>query len=178
MSKLLTPLLLIMALANVGLEPSDASAATPGLDRITVEITPVHADVALGDTIEMRVTITNSSEVARDDLVAHIDVTSPDRGGSVDPEDWTATLSKPVGQLAAGASATIDWSIQPISPGTFQVYAVALAADADDVAGSNVLMVSVTDQRSLNPQGVLPVVLIVPAAVGALFFSRLRRNRA
>jgi hypothetical protein len=46
------------------------------------------------------------------------------------------------------------------------------------VAGSNVLTVSVEDQRSLNPQGVLPVVIIVPAAVGALFLSRLRRNRA
>ena len=173
MNKLLTLLLATICFGAVG-----SHTAAQSLDEVVVEVTPLTAQVALGDTIDLDVTVTNTSGAARNDLIAHIDVTSPDRDGSVDPEDWTATLSKQVGRLDAGAGTTVTWSIQPISPGTFLVYAVVLAPDAPDVAGSNVLTVSVEDQRSLNPQGVLPVVIIVPAAVGALFVSRLRRNRA
>ena len=172
MKTLLASLFVTICIGAVG-----SHAAAQSLDEVLVEVTPVTADVALGATIDLTVTVTNTSAEARNDLIAHIDITSPERDGSVDPEDWTATLSQFVGPLEAGASATIGWSIQPISPGTFLVYAVALAPDAPDVAGSNVLTVSVEDQRSLNPQGVLPVVIIVPAAVGALFVWRLRRNR-
>ena len=118
------------------------------------------------------------SDAAAASIRSMNDVTSPHTDGSVDPEDWTATLSRSVGRLDPGATATIPWSIQPISPGRFLVYAVVLAADSDDVAGSNVLAVDVADRRSLNPQGVLPVVVIVPFAVGSIFLDRLRRNRA
>jgi len=173
MNKLLAALAVALA---VGIA-SGSAATAQSLDDLNVEVTPVRADVALGETIDIQITITNGSDVRHDDLIAHIDVTSPDSEGSVDPEDWTATLSQQVGRLDPGASTTIDWSIQPISPGTFLVYAVALAPDAVDVVGSNVLTIDVADRRSLNPQGVLPVVIIVPLAVGAVFVDRLRRNR-
>jgi hypothetical protein len=172
MNKLLTFLFATICFGAVG-----SHTAAQSLDKVLVEVRPLTAQVALGDTIDLDVTVTNTSGAARNDLIAHIDVTSPNRDGSVDPEDWTATLSKQIDRLEPGAGTTVTWSIQPISPGTFLVYAVVLAPDAPDVAGSNVLTVSVEDQRSLNPQGVLPVVIIVPAAVGALFVSRLRRNR-
>lgn len=174
MSRLLASLAIATGVAIMG--AASPVSAQP-LDELVVEVAPVEAAVALGETIEIQVTVTNTSGDRRDGLIAHIDVTSPDTDGSVDPEDWTATLSKPIGRLDAGTSTTTSWSIQPISPGTFLVYAVVLAEDAHDVSGSNVLTVDVADRRSLNPQGVLPVVIIVPVAVGALFVDRLRRNR-
>ncbi len=177
--KALPALLLVVATATepgattVTAAPSPSDAAD-----LSVVIDPERSDVDLGDSIDVQVMVTNSSNSDRSDLVAHLDVVSPDREGSVDPEDWTATLTRPIGLLAAGASTTIDWTIQPISPGTFLVYGVVLAQDGSDVAPSNAMTVSVTDRRSLNPQGVLPVVIIVPLAVGLLLADRLRRQRA
>jgi hypothetical protein len=175
----LRSLLMAATAATVALGATTATAAPSPSDAndITVVIDPERADVDLGDSIDLQVTVTNSSNGDRSDLVAHLDVVSPDREGSVDPEDWTATLTRPTGLLAAGASTTIDWTIQPISPGAFLVYGMVLAQDGSDVAPSNVMTVSVTDRRSLNPQGVLPVVIIVPLAVGLLLADRLRRQR-
>lgn len=175
MIRLLTSLVIA---AGIGVSAPADVAPAQSLDELTVDVTPLAAAVALGGTIDIEVTVTNTSDTRHDGLIAHIDVTSPDTHGSVDPEDWTATLSKPIGALDAGGSATITWSIQPISPGTFLVYAVALAPGASDVSGSNVLTVKVADRRSLDPQGVLPVVIIMPIAVGTLFTNRLRRNRS
>ncbi len=175
------PALLIAALATtMGSGTATALAAAPPTEAgdITVVMSPERSDVDLGDSIDLRIMVSNSSSSDRDDLVVHLDVVSPDREGSVDPEDWTATLTQPIGTLAAKASTTIDWTIQPISPGTFLVYGVVLAADGPGVAPSNVMTVSVTDRRSLNPQGVLPVAIIVPLAVGLLLADRLRRQRA
>ena len=175
------PALLIAALATtIGSGTATATAAAPPTDAgdITVVMEPERSDVDLGDSIDLRITVTNASNSDRNDLVVHLDVVSPDREGSVDPEDWTATLTQPIGALAAGTSTTIDWTIQPISPGSFLVYGVVLAPDGAGVAPSNVMTVSVTDRRSLNPQGVLPVVIIVPLAVGLLLADRLRRQRA
>ena len=96
---------------------------------------------------------------------------------SVDPEDWTATLSKPIGPVSAGESATVEWTIQPISGGTFATYAVVLSAGADSVAASNVLQITVADQRTLNPGGILPVAIGAPIIVGMLLVAQLRAAR-
>jgi len=174
---LLAALTTTMGFGTTVIAAAPSQSDTTATD-ITVAMAPESADVDLGDSIELQVTVTNSSNSGRSDLVLHLDVVSPDREGSVDPEDWTATLTQPIGPLAAGASTAIDWTIQPISPGTFLVYGVVLAPDGANVAPSNVMAVSVTDRRSLNPQGVLPVAIIVPLAVGLLLADRMRRQRA
>lgn len=156
--------------------PTGASAQSIAED-VTVTMDPVTSAVALGDHLDITLEVTNHSDSALHDLVLHVDITDPDRSSSVDPEDWTATLSKDLGQLGPGQSTTTSWRLQPISAGTFTVYAVALAAGAETVAASNVLEVSVEDRRSLNPNGILPVALGAPVVIGGLLAAQLRLGR-
>ncbi len=164
------------ALALVGLAGTTPAGART-VEDVEVSVEPDETDVLLGETTDIRVTLTNTGNQPTEALVVHIDITDPTSDSSVDPEDWTATLSKPVGVLAPGTSATVGWSIQPISGGSFALYAVALSPGSDQVAASNVLDVTVTDQRSLNPGGILPVALGAPALVGALLMVQMRLAR-
>ncbi len=164
------------ALALVGLAGATPAGART-VEDVEVSVEPDETDVLLGETTDIRVTLTNTGNHPTEALVVHIDITDPTSDSSVDPEDWTATLSKPVGVLAPGTSATVGWSIQPISGGSFALYAVALSPGSDRVAASNVLDVTVTDQRSLNPGGILPVALGAPALVGALLMVQMRLAR-
>jgi len=146
-------------------------------DTVVLTIDPMESDVILGENMDLVVSVTNTGVDETPPLVIHIDITKTDQATSVDPEDWTPTLSKPVGPVQPGRTVTVDWNIQPISSGTFATYAVALAPGLDTVAPSNVLEVRVADQRSLNPGGILPVALAAPAAVGALLLIQLRSAR-
>ena len=170
--------LLVAAAAGlvVWLLPGPTSAQAIA-DDITVVVDPVARSVTLGEHLDITVTVSNTSATPSVALVAHIDITDPTQSSSVDPEDWTSTLSTPVGSLRPGASATVTWRIQPISAGTFTLYAIALAPGAGTVAASNVLEVSVDDQRSLNPDGILPVAIGAPVLVGGLLAVQLRLSR-
>lgn len=164
------------ALAAIGLTTLTAFAAPVTAARatadLTVEIAPASESVVLGNSLDLTIAVTNISDHASADLVIHLDITDPTSSSSVDPEDWTSTLTKPLGVVQPGDTATVDWSIQPISPGTFSAYAVAISPDTTDLAASNVLTVDVADQRSLNPGGILPVAIGMPALVGALLLTR------
>ena len=158
--------------------PVATAAAPPGdLDGVIITIEPTDVSVVLGEHLELVVTVTNESSAPTPSLIAHLDITDPAKATSVDPEDWTSTLSKPIGVLEPGAAATVDWNIQPIAAGTFAVYAVALSSDSSSVSASNVLAVSVADQRSLNPGGILPLAVGAPAVLGALLLFQIRTNR-
>jgi len=154
------------------------SAGSKGIvDTIAVRIEPTTSSLTLGENLDLRIAVTNHGAGPSPPLVIHLDITNPDRSTSVDPEDWTATLSKPVGVVAAGDTVTVRWNIQPISGGTFATYAVALSPGIDNVATSNVLQVHVAEQRTLNPGGILLVAVGTPALVGALLLLQVRLAR-
>lgn len=132
----------------------------------------------LGDALDVSVTVSNPTDETTTHLVVHLDITDPEISTSVDPEDWTSTLSIPIGTIGPGGSAVANWSIQPISGGTFAVYAVVLATGADSTSVSNVLTVDVIDRRNLNPGGILGAALGVPGLIGLLLVARLRYARA
>lgn len=147
------------------------------VDQVSVSIEPSFSAVTLGEDLDLAIEVTNSGVESLADLVVHIDITALSDSTSVDPEDWTATLSQFAGEIEPGESVTVEWRIQPISAGTFSVYAVVLAADDDSVAASNVLQLSVDDRRSLNPNGILPVAIGAPVVIGALLATQLRLSR-
>jgi uncharacterized protein (DUF58 family) len=154
--------------------------ASVGADSITpveVTIAPTQSTVALGDTLEVTVRVANPLAATTPPLVVHLDITDPTASGSVDPEDWTSTLSQPTAEIAAGQSTTLTWELQPISPGQFSVYAVVLSAESDTLVPSTVLTVRVTEARSLNPGGILPVALGAPLVIGALLVGQTIRGR-
>ncbi|MDH3292774.1 MAG: hypothetical protein OER95_00460 [Acidimicrobiia bacterium] len=160
--------------ALFGSLPATAQSQAP--DELVVEISPVTVDVDLGEKVEIEVSVTNRGSSPTDELAVHIDITDPSAPGSVDPEDWTATLTRPAGVIEPGATTTLSWVLQPISGGDFSVYAVALSPDNSDVhATAEALDFTVIHQRTLNPEGVLPIALAMPLAVGALLLIQWRR---
>lgn len=168
--------LLVGIPAALVLHAGPASAVgAPG--DLSVSIEPATATVVLGDTFDVQVSVTNATGAATEPLAVHLDVTDPAAETSVDPEDWTPTLNRTVGSVAAGETATVRWALQPIAGGTFAVYAVALSQGSDSLAASNVHLVTVQEQRSLNPSGILPLAVGAPALVGALLLVQVRRSR-
>jgi hypothetical protein len=153
--------------------------AAPALaaEEVTIEIVPTDATVVLGQSIDIEVRVTNPGATPSSALVAHIDVTDLTDSASVDPEDWTPSLSRPIGVVDAGATETLTWSIQPIAGGQFTLYAVALSGEVSTVAASDSVRVTVEDRRSLNPNGILPIAIAGPLLVGGVLFTRVWRNR-
>ena len=183
MKRLVAALTPTVALAVVLLNPSpvtaqdDVGIGTSGTTDTVLTIEATETSVVLGQNLDLSIDITNTASIDSAALVIHLDITDPAKSSSVDPEDWTSTLSKTVGVIGPGESMTVSWNIQPISGGTFAVYAVALAPDIETTSVSNVVHVEVADERSLNPSGILPVALATPTVVGALLLGQLRLAR-
>ena len=170
--KSLAALLAIVAV-TIGLAQSAAAQ-----DDLEVSIRPEMVDLTLGENVEIIVSVTNHGSVPTDDLVAHIDITDPTRAGSVDPEDWTATLSRGVGVIQPGATSSATWDLHPISGGRFTVYAVALSPNNAAVhATARAIDFNVDHQRTLNPEGVLPIALATPLVIGGLLLAQWRLSR-
>lgn len=153
------------------------AGATQLADTVSITIDPPNIDVVLGENFDLTVTVSNTGTEPTPPLVAHLDITDPEQSTSVDPEDWTPRLSQTIGPIAAGESVTVSWNLQPISPGTFATYAVVLSPGVDTIAASNVVEVRVSDQRTLNPGGILPVSLAAPSIVGVLLLMQMRFAR-
>ena len=171
---------LLSLLVVVAIAASQVPVATAqSTEGVTVEIHPAATDGAVGDTFDIEVTVVNRGPEITPRLAAHIDVTDPGSESSVDPEDWTPTLTRAVGALAPGTQVTLRWKIQPISAGSYVLYAVALVADRQATpaaAVSNAVLVAISERRSLNPSGVLPVVLAVPILLGGAILIRRRQQ--
>ncbi|MEL7157260.1 MAG: hypothetical protein AAFN30_11740 [Actinomycetota bacterium] len=171
-------LLTIVATAALVLS-APAAAQTSGPGDLEVSIMPEVVDVTLGESVEITVSITNHGPTPTDELVAHIDITDPTRSGSVDPEDWTATLSRGVGIIQPGSTSTAAWNLHPISGGRFSVYAVTLSPNNAAVhATAQAIDFNVEHQRTLNPQGVLPIAVTMPLLIGALLVVQWRLSRS
>lgn len=170
--------LLAIVAVLAGLGGSAGATAAAQIDgTITLAAEPSSEAISLGEHFALAVTVSNPGADASPPLVIHFDVTDPDQSTSVDPEDWTPTLSVPIGVLQPGQKRTVDWQLQPVSAGTYAAYAVALAAGVDNVATSNVVRIDVADRRTLNPEGILPIAIGVPVIVGGLLLAQIRLSR-
>lgn len=144
---------------------------------LQVEVSPGRIDATLGDSFDIVVTVTNLTDQPSSSLVAHIDITDPAQSTSVDPEDWTEDLSQAVGVIPPGESRSATWSLQPISPGSFSLYSVVLSGENAEVQASDATIIEVAFTQTLNPEGVLPVVLAGPIVIAALLYLVIRRGR-
>ena len=154
-----------------------AGAAAQISDDVSLSVTPAVTEVVLGESFDVTIEVTNNGTERTPPLVIHIDITDPASASSVDPEDWTSTLTQIFGVVEPDQTGTVTWTLQPISPGAYSVYAVALSPGVDNSAISNIATVRVADQRSLNPGGILPVAIAAPTVIGALLAYRTRRYR-
>ncbi len=177
MNRLLAACALTASIMIVGTQPAWGQDSSSPVGDVEVTVSPTEAQAVLGESIELTVTVTNTGTSEASDLVAHIDITDPTQEKSVDPEDWTSTLSRPLDPIATGATATLTWEVQPISAGRFSLYSVVLREGGSELSASNVVTIDVEDRRSLNPDGILPVALGVPIVLGGLLMGQIGYRR-
>lgn len=161
---------------------TSATTAVPqqgdtALADITVVVEPMSSSVVLGDDLALNITVANAGAAATDPMVLHLDILDRNNEGSVDPEDWTTTLTRPIAEIPAGGSTDISWTVQPISAGTFIAYAVVVKPSGAGLTASNLAEVMVEDRRSLNPGNILPLAIGAPVVVGGALALQLGLGR-
>ena len=86
--------------AVIGLGPG--AFANEVAQPISVSVQPTAVSTEVGATTDLKIEVTNNGSAATADLVVHLDITNPSLEGSVDPEDWTTTLTQVIGTIPAG----------------------------------------------------------------------------
>lgn len=154
--------------------PAGAQEAGP----VVVTVEPAKVMSEIGATTNLTIVVTNEGATATAPLAVHLDITNPSGQGSVDPEDWSSTLTRQIGVLGPGAVETLSWDVKPISGGDFSLYVTVMGeAGGSDIWVSDAVDVSVASRRSLNPDGVLPVAVAMPLAVAFTLGVRWRIRR-
>ena len=158
----------VLAFAGPAAASNDVSVA---VDRTSIA-------TQLGQRFVFQTTISNHAPTATEPLIAHLNVLSLRPGVYVDPEDWSSQRTWYLGAIAAGEIRTITWRLQAVNAGTFAAYVAVLPQNGPDqppVTGPAVV-VTVVERRTINPGGVLPLALAIPALL-ALLAGGVRRSR-
>jgi hypothetical protein len=147
-----------------------------------VSLSRTSTSVGIGDSFGFTSTITNQGSAPVSGLVAHLNVLSFTHGVYVDPEDWSSNRTRYLDPIPPGQSTTVSWTVKAVNGGDFGIYVATLGtpragpAPAEPTV-SPALVAHVTEQRNVNPQGVIPLALGVPALVAAAMGAvRLRRR--
>ena len=167
-----------------------AAAAARGADgssSLSVTIDRSQIATKLGQKFVFRSTITNSGSTVVGGLIAHLNVLSFGSSVYVDPEDWSSNRVRYLAPIPAGGSTTTTWHMEAVNAGSFAVYVTVLSPDRAPTAGPTVA-IAITQRRTLNSGGILPLALGIPALLGLLtlglrwrragFFSRGRSRAA
>jgi hypothetical protein len=154
-----------------------AAHAGGGLD---VSLDRTSASTRLGRTLVFHSTIANRGTAPTQPLIAHLNILSLRSGVYVDPEDWSSRRSRYLATLAPGTSRTLTWPIKAVNAGSIGVYVAVLPSSGAPVPPTTgpTLRIEITDRRTLNSGGILPLALGVPAALAAILLAvRIRRRR-
>lgn len=168
-----TALLVAAALACA----SPGAAAATSHD-VSATVDRMRIATQLGGSFEFRSTITNSGATAASGLVAHLSVLSLRSEPYVDPEDWSPERVVFLDPIPAGGSRTLRWPMTAVNAGTFGVYVTVLSDEPNTAPPSNTATIDlrVSERRTLNSSGILPLAIAVPALLGALALVLLRRR--
>jgi hypothetical protein len=155
--------------------PASAPGVQIAFDRATVVL-------GVGDRFALPSVLTNTGTAPSEPMLAHLNVASLTDDVYVDPEDWSASRSKQVPSIPPAGSIFLDWQLQAVNAGSFDVY-VALLPNGQASAGAGPLVVSppvhltVAARKSLSAGGALPVALAVPILLGLLAAAARTRHR-
>ncbi|HEY3000829.1 MAG TPA: hypothetical protein VGJ44_00640 [Kribbellaceae bacterium] len=159
-----------------------AAAPTPqpgGGVQVTLDQQRITATV--GQVLTLESTVTNPGGSPSDRLVAHLNVASLS-GVYVDLEDWSGDVTRTVDPIPPGDDTAIEWEIQAVNTGDFDVYVVVLPA-GPTTAGRGPLVagpplhLTVTARPNSSAAGTLPVTLGVPALLALAVLATALRNR-
>jgi ABC-2 type transport system permease protein len=171
-----------------------ARAASPALafqarqaedSDLQISIDAEYKRVKTGDKVEFNTVVTNRAAEDSPPLIVAMNVINLDAAGDVvDPEDWSPQRTQYIEQLAAGQSASQAWIINTILEGDYMVYMVLIPApDGEETTSQPVassgIHLTVAPFTRLNPEGVIPYAVGVPAILLVAMFGlyRLRRRQ-
>jgi hypothetical protein len=145
-----------------------AAAGTPA--GLSADVDRREVSTQLGRGFEVRSTITNSGTAPASGLVAHLSVLSLRPDPYVDPEDWSSQRVVFLDPIAAGRSTTLRWKIKAVNAGTFGLFVTVLSTGPGGGPPSNtpVVRLNVSERRTLNAGGILPLAIAIPALLGLL----------
>ena len=176
-------LALFLAAGAATTSPASARARSgqASAGDLTVSLSESEVSALTGDRFTFTSKITNNGSSATPPLIANLGFVALDQSTYIDPEDWSPQRTLSVAPIAAGESATQTWTVKPVLKGEVAVYVVVLPeppalAGAGPLAAGPAIYLHVEEHRTLNPSGVLPVVLAVPAFL-ALAFAGMRVAR-
>ena len=134
-----------------------------------------------GQYVKLPAKITNTSGKPVKEAVAYVSLVDVTKGqqAPVDLEDWSAHRAVTIGFLGPGQSTDASWSLRLVKGGNYVVYANAIDQGSARASVGQEVPLYVAAQQNLNPGGVLPVALGVPALAGAVLFGPVlvrRRN--
>ncbi|ADP82023.1 hypothetical protein [Pseudofrankia inefficax] len=182
----LAGLLLALITLVVFAAPSSAAPSTPP-PAVTVAFDHGEVRAAVGERFTLRARISDISAAPVGPSIAHLNVASLTSDVYVDPEDWSSDRSRPVAAMAAGDGTWLDWEIQAVTAGRFDVYVVVLPTGPDragsggpgpaPLVASAPVHVTVTPRRTLTAGGSLPTAITVPLLLGAGALATRRRAR-
>ncbi|HLB26449.1 MAG TPA: hypothetical protein VJN32_02280 [Dehalococcoidia bacterium] len=173
---------LLVAALVAGPASAQEGGGQPSAGEVAISVSKSEVSALTGDRFTFTTEITNSGSEATPPLIANLNFVSLDESTYIDPEDWSPRRTVNIAPVGPASSVRQSWTVNPILKGDVAVYVVVLP-DSPGVAGAGPLVASpavhvrVGEQRSLNPGGVLPVVLAVPGVL-ALAFAGLRVGRA
>jgi hypothetical protein len=145
----------------------------------SVTLDRAQLSTTIGSDFSFTSTLRNASGQPLAEPVAYLNVFSVGPGVYVDPEDWSSQRTQYLTELAPREARSLHWTVKAVNSGDFVVYVVATTRHgSNEIATSPALRVHVTHQRTLNPAGVLPVVLAVPALAGLATALTFRRRRS
>jgi hypothetical protein len=173
----------VALLAAIAVAAGAAVAAPAAGAAVQVRVDRGRVALPIGHTFAFSSTLTNTGGRATPELVAHLNIVGLDPGVYVDPEDWSSQRTRYLPPLRPGGSTKVRWNVKAVTGGSAAVYVVVLerrrggAAAPVQVAGGRPISVRISERKTLNSSGILPLALGLPALVGlaAIVTRRVRR---
>jgi hypothetical protein len=170
-------------LVATALTAAAAIAAPAAGAAVHVRVDRARVALPIGHSFGFSSTLTNTGARATPELVAHLNIVGLDPGVYVDPEDWSSQRTRYLAPLRPGASTKLHWNVKAVTGGSAAVYVVVLerrpngAAVPAQVAGGRPIAVRISERKTLDSGGILPLALGLPALVGlaAIVTRRVRR---
>ena len=159
-----------MAAAAGAAPVAAAGASGSGEPRVEVSTSRSEVSTPLGGSFSFTSTIKNTGSTPVSGLVAHLNVVGLSEDIYVDPEDWSEERTKHLAPVPSGQSTDVSWSVKAVTGGKAAIYVVVLPEQPEKGPGrlavSPALDVQISERKTLNTGGVLPLALGVPALLG------------
>jgi hypothetical protein len=155
----------------------DGAVVERTAERVSIAVDPLEVRTVLGGRVSVTSTVRNQTNRPVNGLVGHLNILSTDGGTYVDPEDWSSHRTQFLDRLPAHGSTSLTWPIQAVNDGSLVVYIAVIDTRRQQVVASAPIPLQVARRRTINAQGILPLVLGVPTGVALVLAVTSQRRR-